>query len=98
VKHAVQRGIWVPTQHLLDHILAVTLQLDDITVGANCRENIVPSEILIITRVTVATLTWCLLCCNLVINISLAQLFRLSGVMSQYNKEPKFCMHFSFLH
>jgi hypothetical protein len=56
VKHAVQYGIWVPTQHLLNHILAVTLQLDDITVGANRRENIVPSGILIITRVTLVTL------------------------------------------
>jgi hypothetical protein len=42
------------------------------------------SGIFIITCVTVATLTWCLLCCNLVTDISLAPLFRLSGVMSQY--------------
>jgi hypothetical protein len=64
-------------------LLAVTLQLDDITVGANRTENTVPSGILIITRVIVATPTWCLLCCKLVTNISLVPLFRLSGVMSQ---------------
>jgi hypothetical protein len=62
-------------------LLAVNLQLDDVTVGANRKENTVPCGILIIT---VATLTWCILCCNLVMAISLALLFRLSGVMSQH--------------
>jgi hypothetical protein len=65
-------------------LLAVTLQLDDITVGANRTENTVPSGILIISHVTVATLTWCLLCCNLVTAISQASLFRPSSVMSRY--------------
>jgi hypothetical protein len=65
-------------------LLAVTLQLDDITVGANRTENAIPSGIHIMTRVTVATRTWCLLCCNLVTAISLDPLFRLSSVMSQY--------------
>jgi hypothetical protein len=65
-------------------LLAVTLQFDGITVSANRRENTFPSGILIITRVTVVTLTWCLLCCNLVTVITLAPLFRLSGIMPQY--------------
>jgi hypothetical protein len=65
-------------------LLAVTLQLDDISVGANRTENTVPSGIPFITRVTVSTLTWCFLCCNLVTDISLDPLFYPSGVMSQY--------------
>jgi hypothetical protein len=65
-------------------LLAVTLYLGGITVGANRTENTIPSGIHIMTRVTFATLTWCLLCCNLVTAISLAPLFRLSNIMSQY--------------
>jgi hypothetical protein len=78
-------------------LLAVTLQLDDITVSANHKENTVPSVSLNITRVTVATLTWCLLCCNLVTVITRVPLFRLSAVISR-NFEGKFHMHLSSLH
>jgi hypothetical protein len=38
-------------------LLAVTLQLDDITVGANRTENTIHSGVLIIMRVTAATPT-----------------------------------------
>jgi hypothetical protein len=61
-------------------LLAVTLQLDDITVTANRKENTIPSWSLIITRVTVVTQ---LLCCNLVTVITLAPIFRLSGVITE---------------
>jgi hypothetical protein len=63
---------------------AVTVQLGDMTVGEIRTENTVPSGILIVRRITAVTLTWCLLCCNLLRIISLAPLFRLSGVMSKY--------------
>jgi hypothetical protein len=66
--------------------LAGTLQLDNIIVGSNRTERTAPSGILIVTCVTVATLTWCLLCCNLVAVITLAPLFRPSGVTSRYFK------------
>jgi hypothetical protein len=65
-------------------LLALTLELDDITAGANRTENTIPGGIRIMTRVTFATLTWCFLCCSLVTAISLSPLFRLSSVMSQY--------------
>jgi hypothetical protein len=61
-------------------LLAVILQLGDMTVGANRTESTeitVPSWIVIFTRVTVVTVTLYLLCRNLVTAISLASLFRL---------------------
>jgi hypothetical protein len=58
-------------------LLPVTLQLSVMTFGANRTENTVPSGIFIVTRVTVATLAWCLLCRNLLTAISLAALFRI---------------------
>jgi hypothetical protein len=51
--------------------------LGDVTVGETRTENTVPSGISIATLITVVTLTWCLLCSNLVTAISLAPLFRL---------------------
>jgi hypothetical protein len=78
-------GIW-PRLH--KGFLAVTLQLDDITVGANRTENAIPSGIHIMTRVTVATRWWCLLCCNLVTAISLDPLFRLSSVRRPSISKP----------
>jgi hypothetical protein len=63
---------------------AVTVQLGDMPVGETRTENTVPSGTFIATRITVVTLTWCLLCRNLVTAISLAPLFCLSGVMSKY--------------
>jgi hypothetical protein len=66
---------------------ALTQQLGDMTVSeANIgsTENAVPSGIFIAMCITVEALTWCLLCDNLVIAISLASLFRLSGHMSKY--------------
>jgi hypothetical protein len=41
-------------------LLAITLQFDNITVCANRTESTGLSGILIVTRVTVATRTWCL--------------------------------------
>jgi hypothetical protein len=66
---------------------AVTLQLGEMTVGdtrMESTEHSFPSVIFIATRITLCTLMWCLLCRNTVTAISMAPLFRLSGVISKY--------------
>jgi hypothetical protein len=66
-------------------LLAVTLQFDGTTVRAKRTEkkNTVLSGISTVKRMTFATLTWCLLCHNLITAIPLARLLRLSGVTYQ---------------
>jgi hypothetical protein len=66
-------------------LLAVTLQFVSITVSANRTENTFPTGILIITRVTVATLTWCLLLCNIVTVITLALSYQLRNSLIPTN-------------
>jgi hypothetical protein len=77
---------------------SVILQLRDTTLGANRTENTkntVHSGIFILMHVTVATVTWVLLCHNPVKAISLARLFGLSGVMPQYIQVKILCVIYS---